>query len=140
MYLNPSRSRAFGYSALPRAEARRATRYDRGLSPDRLAPEANGHVLTMALRPGSIETGLRPSVDSTHLSGTTRPSEMRRVDYNAGEMGLIPRHVKKWTRTDDLHYLSIAVSDSALTAACDGTSGEVELREDYNLVDARVGG
>jgi hypothetical protein len=127
MYLNPSRSRAFGYSALPRAEARRATRYDRGLSPDRLAPEANGHVLTLALRPGSIETGLRPS-------------EMRRVDYNAGEMGLIPRHVKKWTRTDDLHYLSIAVSDSALTAACDGTSGEVELREDYNLVDARVGG
>jgi AraC family transcriptional regulator len=85
----------------------------------------HGHILTMALRPGSIETGLRHS-------------EMRRVDYDAGEMGFIPRHVKKWTRTDDLHYLSIAISDAALTAACDETSGEVEFREDYNLVDARV--
>jgi AraC family transcriptional regulator len=87
----------------------------------------DGHVLAMALRPGSIETGFRRS-------------EMRRVDYDAGEIGLIPRHVKKWTRTDDLHYLSIAISDATLTAAvCDGTSGEVELRKDYNLVDARVG-
>jgi AraC family transcriptional regulator len=84
------------------------------------------HVLTMALRPGSIEVGLRRS-------------EMKRFDYDATEMALIPRHVEKWIRTDDLHYLSIAMSDATLTAACDGTSGEVELRREYNLVDARVG-
>jgi AraC family transcriptional regulator len=86
----------------------------------------HGHVLAMALRPGSIETGLGRSA-------------MRRVDYDAGEMGLIPRHVEKWFRIDDLHYLSIVISDATLTAACDGTSGEVELRQEYNLVDPRVG-
>src|SRR5258706_4867654 len=39
----------------------------------------------------------------------------------------------------DLHYLSIAISDAAVTAACDGTSGHVELRRVERLVDARVG-
>src|SRR3979490_997452 len=71
------------------------------------------HILAMALRPGSIELGLRRS-------------EMRKVDYAAGEMSLAPRHIEKWFRTDDLHYLSIAISDASLTAACDGTSGGVE--------------
>jgi hypothetical protein len=35
--------------------------------------------------------------------------------------------------------LCIAISDAALTAASDGTSGEVELRRVDNLVDKRLG-
>lgn len=82
-------------------------------------------VLAMALRPGSIEVGLRRS-------------EMKRATYNTGEMRLLPR-MEKWVRTDDLHYLSIAFSDAALTAACDGARGEIELRRVDRLIDARVG-
>jgi AraC family transcriptional regulator len=83
-------------------------------------------VLALALRRGSIEMGLRRS-------------EMIRHTYDAGEMGLIPRHLEKWFRNEDLHSLCIAISDAALTAASDGTSGEVELRRTDNLVDARLG-
>jgi AraC family transcriptional regulator len=84
-------------------------------------------VLAMALRRGSIEIGLRRS-------------EMLRLTADAGEMSLVPRHLEKWVRNDDLHYLCIAISDAALTAASDGASGEVELRRTDNLVDARLGG
>jgi AraC family transcriptional regulator len=83
-------------------------------------------VLAMALRTGSIEIGLRRS-------------EMRRFTYDTGEMSLIPRHLEKWFRNEDLHGLCIAMSDAALTAASDGTSGDVELRKVDNLVDARLG-
>jgi AraC family transcriptional regulator len=83
-------------------------------------------VLAMALRPGSIELGLRRS-------------EMIRLTAAAGDMSLVPRHLEKWVRNDDLHYLCIAISDTALTAASDGASGEVELRRTDNLVDARLG-
>jgi len=82
-------------------------------------------VLAMALRPGSFELGLRRS-------------EMIRLTYDAGEMSLVPRHFEKWFRTDDLHYLSVGISDAALTEAADGTSGEVELRRADNLFDARL--
>jgi hypothetical protein len=34
--------------------------------------------------------------------------------------------------------LCVAISDAALTAAADGTSGEVELRKTDNVVDARL--
>jgi hypothetical protein len=83
-------------------------------------------VLAMALRRGSIETGLHRS-------------EMRRHTYDTGEMSLVPRHLEKWFRNDDLHYLCIAISDTALTAASDGASGEVELHRTDNLVDTRLG-
>ncbi len=83
-------------------------------------------VLAMALRPGSAEWGLRRS-------------EMTRFTFGAGEMSLVPRHFEKWFRTDDLHYLSVGISDAALTEVADGTSGEVELRRADNLVDARLG-
>jgi len=83
-------------------------------------------VLAMALRRGSIEMGLRRS-------------EMKRHTYDAGEMSLVPRHLEKWFRNEDLHALFIGISDVALTAASDGTSGEVELRRVDNLVDARLG-
>jgi len=82
-------------------------------------------VLAMALRPGSFELGLRRS-------------EMIRLTYDAGEMSLVPRHFEKWFRTDGLHYLSVGISDAALTEVADGTSGEVELRRTDHLVDARL--
>src|SRR5258708_36402529 len=82
-------------------------------------------VLAMALRPGSFELGLRRS-------------EMIRLTYDTGEMSLVPRYFEKWFRTDDLHYLSVGISDAALTAAADGTSGEVELRRADNLFDPRL--
>jgi hypothetical protein len=40
-------------------------------------------VLAMALRPGSVEVGLRRS-------------EMTRFTYDAGEMSLVPCHLEKW--------------------------------------------
>src|SRR5258708_2264056 len=83
-------------------------------------------VLAMALRPGSIELGLRRS-------------EMIKLTYAAGEMSLVPRHFEKWFRNEDLHSLSVGISDAALTEVADGTSGEVELRRADNLVDARLG-
>jgi AraC family transcriptional regulator len=82
--------------------------------------------LGMALQPGSIEVG-------------SRRSEMSRKPYNAGEIFLYYRHVERWIRSDDLHYLSIVISDAALTAACDGINGEVELQPIGKLMDARVG-
>jgi AraC family transcriptional regulator len=86
----------------------------------------HGQVLVMVLQPGSIEAGLRRS-------------EMTRSTYGAGDMFLCHRYLGKWIRTDDLHYLSVAISNTALTAARDGTSGEVELPSAANLVDARLG-
>jgi hypothetical protein len=82
-------------------------------------------VLAMALRRGSVVMGLRRS-------------EMKRHTYNAGEMSLIPR-LGKWFRNEDLHGLCIGISDTALAAAADGTSGEVELRRADKLVDPRLG-
>src|SRR6201995_127507 len=84
--------------------------------------------LMMALQTGSIEVG-------------SRRSEMMRFTFGVGEMCLVPRHVETWLRTDDLHYsyLSVDISDAALSAASDGTRGDVELRRVGRLVDARVG-
>jgi len=82
-------------------------------------------VLAIALQPGSIEVGLRRS-------------EMIRVSYDVGEMSLVPRHLEKWFRNEDLHGLRIAISDAALTAASDGPSGEVELRRRLGALVAAV--
>ena len=43
-----------------------------------------------------------------------RRSEMKRHTYDAGEMSLIPRHLGKWFRNEDLHGLCIGISDAAL--------------------------
>jgi len=83
-------------------------------------------ILAMALQRGSIEMGWRRS-------------ELRKFTYDAGEMILARRHVETWARTDRLHYLSVAISDAALSAACDGIASGVELRSTPKLVDARVG-
>jgi AraC family transcriptional regulator len=84
------------------------------------------HDLGMMLGPGSIEVG-------------SRRSEMRRVTFNGGEVGLVPRHMEHWVGTSDLQRLSLSISDAALMATYDGMSGDVELRSSSNLVDARVG-
>ena len=81
-------------------------------------------MLGLVLHPGSIEVGLRRS-------------EMKRFTYDAGELRLTPR-IEKWFRIDDLHFLSITISDTALAAACEGTNGEVELRGADTVLDARV--
>jgi len=86
----------------------------------------HGQVLAMALRPGSIEVGLRRS-------------EMTRSTYDTGEMILPRRHVEEWVKTDDIHLLVLEISDTPLMAACDGTNAEVELRYEPTLVDTRVG-
>jgi AraC family transcriptional regulator len=71
----------------------------------------------------------------------SRRSEMMRFTFGAGEMCLVPRHAETWLRTHDFPYLylSVDISDTALTAACDGTRGDVELRRVGKLVDARLG-
>ena len=83
-------------------------------------------VLAMASRRGSVEMGLH------------RP-EMKRHTYDAGEMSLIPGHLEKWFRNENLHSLLIGISDASLTAASGGASGEVELRRADKLVDPRLG-
>ena len=85
------------------------------------------HGLEMALGSGSIEAG-------------PRRSEMTKVTFNAGEMGLFPRHMEVWVRaaTADQGRLVLNFSKEALLAACDGLNGEVELRPKCRFVDTRV--
>jgi len=83
-------------------------------------------MLAMLLHPGSIEMGWRRS-------------ELTRFTYGAGDIILSRRHVETWARTDDMHYLSVSISDGALRSASDGMASEVELRSATKLEDARVG-
>jgi AraC family transcriptional regulator len=83
-------------------------------------------IVSIVLQRGSFEAGARRSA-------------MKNFVYDAGELILPSRHVEHWFRTDDLHLLVIGISDAALRAACDETSGEVELWEKPNLGDPRVG-
>jgi AraC family transcriptional regulator len=82
-------------------------------------------ILVMFLRLGFIELGFRRS-------------EMAKLTYGAGEMSLCHRHVERWFRTDEPKVLSLAVSDTALSAACDEVSADAELRGVAKLVDPRV--
>jgi len=66
-----------------------------------------------------------------------RRSEMKKFTYDAGEIRLTPR-IEKWFRIDDLYFLSITISDTALAAACEGTNGLVELRGADTVLDTRV--
>jgi AraC family transcriptional regulator len=82
-------------------------------------------VLALVLRPGSVEWGLRRS-------------EMQRVDYSPGEMGLCRRHEGEWVGIMDVQSLTLGISDAALRVACDGISGEVELRPQRKFADDRL--
>jgi AraC family transcriptional regulator len=83
-------------------------------------------VVAIALCPGSIMVG-------------SRRSEMKRLNYQTGEMGICPRGTEVWFSNDGMQRLSLSISDAALAAACDRTDTQVELRPWTNLVDARLG-
>jgi AraC family transcriptional regulator len=83
------------------------------------------HGIRMALRAGVIEVG-------------SRPSALKPVTYVGGEIRLYPIHFEKWIGSADLHVLSIDIPDAVLTAACDATSGQIELRRYADLADPRV--
>ena len=79
--------------------------------------------LAMLLRPGSIESGLQRSA-------------MEKVDYAAGDLGMLPR--RKWVGLMTATQLQISISDAALKAASDGANGEVELRPARKFADPRL--
>ena len=83
------------------------------------------HVLGMLLRPGFIEVGLQRSA-------------MRRVTFQAGEMGFFPRRMERWVGTGHQERLLLLISDAALRAAREGASGAVELGHWCKIVDVRL--
>jgi AraC family transcriptional regulator len=83
------------------------------------------HVLAMTLRPGSMEMGLRRSA-------------MRRITFDAGLMGLCPPQCELWIGSCDMAHLTMSISDAALLSASDGAGGQVALRPECELVDARL--
>src|SRR6516164_7479789 len=85
------------------------------------------HVLAMMLRHGAIEVGARRSA-------------MRRVTFQAGEMGFFPRQTERWVGTGDQERLLLCISDSALIAACNEMSTAAELGHRCKMVDARLAG
>ena len=95
------------------------------LSQSRVSGWSISTFLPWVLRPGSVEWGLRRS-------------EMQRVDYSPGEMGLCRRHEGKWVGIMDVQSLTLGISDAALKVACDGISGEVELRPQRKFADDRL--
>jgi AraC family transcriptional regulator len=83
--------------------------------------------LVMALCPGWVEVG-------------QRRSQMRRINLEAGELGVWgPRPYKLWV-VARVERLILTISDPALRAANDGISGDVELRLVDRLADARLRG
>lgn len=94
--------------------------------PDPQVKVQHEQILAMFLRPGSMELGFRRS-------------EMARLIYDAGQMLLCHRHMERWIRTDETEVLSLAISDTALRAACDEGSTDTELRGVTQLEDPRMG-
>jgi AraC family transcriptional regulator len=83
------------------------------------------HVLAMMVRHGAIEVG-------------ARRSSMRRVTFQAGEMGFFPRHTERWVGAGDQERLLLHISDTALMAACDGIPGAAVDGHRCKMVDARL--
>ena len=79
----------------------------------------------LQLRSGWIETGVQRST-------------MGRLTFEAGEMRLCPRNLSRWVGCGDMEHLIVTVSESALKAASEEPSGEVELRHELRLVDTRL--
>jgi AraC family transcriptional regulator len=84
------------------------------------------HILGVVLRPGSMEVGVRRSA-------------MRRVTFQGGDMGLCPPDFEQWIGSADIEHVILGISDTALTAACDGVIDALELQPRFKLVDARLG-
>ena len=83
------------------------------------------HVLGMMLRAGFIEVGLQRSA-------------MRRVTFQAGEMGFFPRRMERWVGTGHQERLLLRISDAALRTAREGIRGAVELGHWCKMVDVRL--
>jgi AraC family transcriptional regulator len=83
------------------------------------------HVLATMLRHGAIEVGARRST-------------MRRVTFQAGEMGFLPRHSERWVGSGNQERLLLGISDAALRAAREGIRGTVELGHWCKMVDVRL--
>src|SRR5215470_3474230 len=79
----------------------------------------------MMLRHGAIEVG-------------TRRSTMRRVTFQAGDIGFLPRHSERWIGTGNQERLLLSISDAALMGASNGISGVPELGHRCKFVDARL--
>jgi AraC family transcriptional regulator len=95
-------------------------------APEPRADVQHEQIVATLLRPGWIELGLRRC-------------EIAKFSYDAGEVILCHRHADYWIRSGDTHRLTLRISGAALTAACEGGSGEVELRGTAKLEDPRVG-
>jgi AraC family transcriptional regulator len=84
------------------------------------------NALAMALAPGWLEVG-------------PRRSEMKKINYAAGEMGVCPRHNELWLGAHGMERLILIISAPALRAANDGISVDVELGVvGCKLADARL--
>lgn len=83
------------------------------------------------------EHGLEMTLGSGSIQAGPRRSEMTTVRFNAGELGLFPRHMEVWVGATDQGRLVLNISKETLMDASD-CSGEVELRPKCRLSDARV--
>jgi AraC family transcriptional regulator len=83
------------------------------------------HFIGMMLRTGFIEVG-------------SQRSAMRRVTFQAGEIGFAPRLMKQWVGNGHQERLRLTVSDAALAAAREGISGAVELGHLCKMGDVRL--
>src|SRR6516165_11952741 len=83
------------------------------------------HFLGMMLRTGVIEVG-------------SQRSAMRRVTFQAGEIGFAPRLMKQWVGNGHQERLRLTVSDAALAAAREGIRGAVELGHWCKMGDVRL--
>src|SRR5262249_62393461 len=63
---------------------------------------------------------------------------MRRITFDAGLMGLCPHQCELWIGSCDMAHLTMSIADAALLAASDGAGGQVALRPECELVDARL--
>jgi AraC family transcriptional regulator len=83
------------------------------------------HVLAMMLRHGAIEVGAGRST-------------MRRVMFQAGDIGFLPRDSERWVGTGNQERLLLSISDPALMAASDGMRRPAQLGHRCKMVDARL--
>ncbi len=83
------------------------------------------HVLAMMLRHGAIEVGARRSA-------------LRRVTFQAGQLGFFPRQTERWVGTGKQERLLLHISDAALMAACSRMSTASGLGHRCQMVDARL--
>jgi AraC family transcriptional regulator len=80
----------------------------------------------MMLAPGSIEWG-------------SKRSALEKFAYGAGDLALCDRHHGEWVGLMNVPHLQLGISDAALTAATDESSGEIELHPHRKFADSRLG-